>query len=154
MSSDYRLKDFDSKLIMTFPHERLLLAILADSLKGEAGTSVSLMTELKGAWEELADLAERHGVSSVVADFLEYVPKKMLPPKLILLTLIGQKMEQESVYQKQWDIASQFADELDKKGVRMYVLKGIAFSTYYRNPAMRECGNCDCYLLGNNGENE
>ena len=134
------------------PHERLLLAILADSVKGEAGFSVSLMTELKDAWEELADLAERHGVSSVVADFLECVPKEVLPPKLILLTLIGQKMEQESVYQRQWDIASQFADKLDKKGVRMYVLKGIAFSTYYRNPAMRECGDCDCYLLGSNGE--
>lgn len=135
-----------------FSHERLLLAILADSVAGKAVLSMPLLSELKYAWEGVTDIAERHGVSSVVADFLECVPKEVLPPKLILLTLIGKKMEQESVYQKQWDIASQFADGLDTKGVRMYVLKGIAFSTYYRNPAMRECGDCDCYLLGNNGE--
>ena len=146
------MKSTEEQSLKLFSHERLLLAILADSVKGEAGISVSLMTEWKDAWEKLADMAERHGVSSVVADFMEIVPKEVLPPKLILLTLIGQKMEQESVYQRQWDIASQFADELNKKGVKVFVLKGIAFSTYYRNPAMRECGDCDCYLLRNNGE--
>lgn len=69
-----------------------------------------------------------------------------MPPKEILFYLFGLVEYQKLRFEKQFVTTQKFAAALKSKGVEMMVLKGISFCTYYDQPELRECGDCDCYL--------
>lgn len=130
-------------------YEKLLVAVLATSV--DASRSFSpLPTSLKiEDWKEFLKLAQAHGVASLVTERFQNMPPEMLPPKSILMPLVGHLLRQEKRYRWQLQTVNAFAKVLKEKGVSMMVLKGISFSSYYHKPELRECGDCDIFL----GEN-
>jgi len=97
-------------------------------------------------WNDLFDLAGEHGVLSLIMMAVEQLPVELTPELDELMELFGQSQMQRQTYRTQYSTAEKFAKALRRKGVEMKVLKGISFSTYYDQPELRECGDCDCYL--------
>ena len=126
--------------------EELLLALLASTVNNDISITASLLPVDDFVWNELINLASRHGVLALVFPILEHLPREVLPSQTLLLSIIGHIEYQRKRYAIQFSVANRFASALKEKGVEMKVLKGISFSTFYETPELRECGDCDCYL--------
>ena len=126
--------------------QELLLTLLAATVSHRVAHCKALLPMSDDCWKELLKMAVRQGVSSLVYSAIERLPRELMPPKEILLYLFGLVEYQKLRFEKQFVTAQKFAAALKSKGVEMKVLKGISFSTYYDQPELRECGDCDCYL--------
>lgn len=126
--------------------QQLLLALLAATVDQKIDRCKPLLPVDESTWTSLLDLAAKHGVTGLVFSAVERLPKAVLPPMDQLMELLGQVEYQKTHYQSQFETAQKFAKALKANGVEMNVLKEISFSTYYDQPALRECGDCDCYL--------
>lgn len=127
-------------------HITLLLSLLASTIDHKIDRCLELLPVEDKIWKDAMALADSHGVSGLMFSAVEMLPKPLMPNIYTLLEIMGPSSHQKIVYQKQFDTASMFATSLKKKAVEMKILKGIAFSTYYDTPYLRECGDCDCYL--------
>lgn len=127
-------------------HEELLLALLAATVDCDFDRCMRLLPACSETWEKLLRLARLQGVAGLVLSAVEQLPKHLMPPMIHLMVLVGLAEQQRSHYKGQVITAQKFARALRERGVEMKVLKGISFSTYYDEPALRECGDCDCYL--------
>lgn len=127
-------------------HEELLLALLAATVDYDISRCKTLLPADEETWTKLLVLAGEQGVTGLVFSAVEHLPKQAMPPTKQLMQLFGQTEYQKAHYQSQLNTAEKFAVALREKGVEMKVLKGISFSTYYDQPNLRECGDCDCYL--------
>lgn len=127
-------------------YEKLLLTILATSVDTSLDySSLSTLSKIED-WNGFLKLAQSHGVASLVTDRLQNMLADLLPPKQVLMTLVGHLLRQEKRYRWQLQTANILAKALKEEGVQMKVLKGISFSTYYHKPELRECGDCDIFL--------
>ena len=97
-------------------------------------------------WVELHKISRNQGVLALVFDALKDVHAD-IPSKLKLQWAFG-AMQIEEKSDKQWHLANELCAEYGKRGVNTIVLKGFALSRYYPNPKHRECGDFDCFLLG------
>ena len=127
-------------------YEYLLLALVATTVDYEVHRCMAFLPVGELTWIKTIELAGRHGVRGLVFSAIELLPREARPPMRQIMSLYGQTELQKARYYKQFSVAEKFAAALDAKGVRMNVLKGISFSTYYDKPFYRECGDCDCYL--------
>lgn len=127
-------------------HEETLLALLAATIDHDISRCSYLFPLTEAEWDKLLLLAGSQGVTGLVFSAVEHLPREVMPPMDQLMDLLGQAEYQKTLYQLQFDTAQKFAKALKIKGVEMKVLKGISFSTYYDQPELRECGDCDCYL--------
>lgn len=125
---------------------RLLLAFLSSTVSHRVDHCKDLLPMSDDCWKELLTMAVRQGVSGLVYSAIERLPRELMPPKEILLHMFGQVEYQKLRYEKQFETAQKFAAALKAKGVEMKILKGVSFSTYYDQPELRECGDCDSYL--------
>ena len=97
-------------------------------------------------WGKLYKLSRSQGVLALVFDALKELSADM-PHSLKLQWAFG-AMQIEDKIEKQWQLADELCDEYSKHGIRTVVLKGFALSQYYPNPSHRECGDFDCFLMG------
>lgn len=97
-------------------------------------------------WAEVFRLAKAHGVVAIVLDAVSKIPKDTQPPFSIKMQWIGMADGIEKRFRFQYDTAAEFAAILQQHGIKTYVMKGLAFSTYYPTPEHRECGDLDCFL--------
>lgn len=97
-------------------------------------------------WGALYKLSRNQGVLALVFDALKDVSAEM-PPQMRIQWAFG-TMQVEERSDKQWYLANELCREYGKNGIRTVVLKGFALSCYYPNPKHRECGDFDCFLLG------
>lgn len=97
-------------------------------------------------WVALYKLSRNQGVLAIVFDALKEV-YSVLPSQIRLQWAYG-AMQIEDKCDKQWHLANELCEEYGKNGIKTVVLKGFALSRYYPNPKHRECGDFDCYLLG------
>ena len=106
-----------------------------------------LFTELTvEEWGKLYKLARSQGVLAIVFDALKDVYADI--PSQIRLQWAYGAMQIEDRYDKQWHLSNELCREFAKSGIKTAVLKGFALSRYYPNPKHRECGDFDCFLLG------
>lgn len=142
-----------------YPFESVLLRWLRLSLYPKS-ESVTLSSEEVNIIEEVFHLAMRQGVGGVIVPSIEQTlasPESNFCHQLDsqgfnvvsgrILDYIHHRMSQRRHYLNQMARVARYAEALHVKGITMYILKGIAYSTYYSEPTMRECGDCDCYLL-------
>ena len=47
-----------------------------------------------------------------------------------------------------FSLSAEYADKMYENGIPVVVLKGLAFGVYFPNPMSRECGDLDCYMMG------
>lgn len=132
----------------------VLLGLLKSSLG--YGYSGEDMRSLSCAdWNRVVDLAFDNGVAALAVDGLQrlYESNPELELEIDSESLedlkyewFGSTLQAEDEYLGKFRQASRFAAALAKKGVKCFVLKGMAFAQYYPVPEHRECGDCDVYL--------
>lgn len=98
-------------------------------------------------WYEVFSLAEQHGLVSLLIDVLDKIHLRQRPPKQLLLNWIGQAAKREGICKNQFQLSCEFAEYLNKEGVKCIVLKGLALASYYPNFSKREFGDLDCFLI-------
>ena len=108
-------------------------------------------------WEAVMALAERQGVSAVVADGIEYLKVKSeelkvdisLPPKPVMLQLIGVVLQNyEQRYKLYCKAIAELAGFYNSHGFKMMVLKGFACALDWPKPEHRPSGDIDIWLFG------
>lgn len=100
-------------------------------------------------WPDVFRLAERHGLVALLMDILGKIRLKRTPPSSLLLHWLGQAAYRERNCRYQLKLSCEFAECLEKEGIKCIVLKGLALATYYPDLYKREFGDLDCYLINN-----
>ena len=99
-------------------------------------------------WRQFYRLSAKHGVLAVVYDVISKLPTEAQPPRRLKLqwALSAETIINRS--RKQRETVESLAVLMDSINVPFAVLKGISFASYYPNPLLRECGDCDAYMFG------
>lgn len=100
-------------------------------------------------WPDVFRLAERHGLVALLMDILGKIRLKRTPPSSLLLHWLGQAAYRERICRYQLKLSCEFAECLEKEGIKCIVLKGLALATYYPDFYKREFGDLDCFLIKN-----
>ena len=127
--------------------ESFLLGLLAFSANGCPLDNFRDNELTDKEWGDLIKIASWQGVAAIVCSQIERLSQGQLPSRTQILNLIKLKISQQKRYNKQKVIASTFANALESEGVKMYILKGFSYSSYYEEPSLRTCGDCDCFLV-------
>ena len=100
-------------------------------------------------WTAMLALAERQGLSAVLADGIERLPKEVRPSKLEMLQLIGQVMQNyEHRHKLYLQAIAELAGVYNSHGFKMMVLKGYACALDWPKPEHRPSGDIDIWLFG------
>lgn len=97
-------------------------------------------------WQRLYRLAKRQGVTAVLFEKVQSLPKEVAPPKEIVMKWMAHSLSIEKQARAIYARCADFAQLMYAQGLHTLVLKGVAVSGYYPNPWHREFGDLDCYL--------
>ena len=104
-------------------------------------------------WEAVKALAERQGLSAVMADGIECLPKEARPPKPVMLQLIGEVLQNYEYRHELYRRAiAELAGFYNSHGFQMMVLKGYACALDWPKPEHRQSGDIDIWLFGKQKE--
>ena len=101
-------------------------------------------------WQGIYELSCQYGVSAIVCDGLNRLTDINIDEELYY-KWIGQSMVKDEAFAHHVSVLKEFANRCSEKGVKVYVLKGLAFSTYYPNPKHRPCGDIDVFCVDKDG---
>ena len=106
-------------------------------------------------WEAVFALAERQGLSGVVADGIDWSKVHgegstvMLPPKPVMLQLIGAVLQNYEYWHELYRrTIAELASFYNHHGYKMMVLKGYACALDWPKPEHRPSGDIDIWLFG------
>ena len=102
-------------------------------------------------WQEIYELSCKLGVSALVCDGLQLLNDLNIEEDLYF-KWIGQSLVKEEDFAHHLSIVREFACRCAERNVKVYVLKGLAFSTYYPNPKHRPCGDIDVFCVNEDGK--
>ena len=102
-------------------------------------------------WTELYRVAKRQGVTAVLFEKVQQLPKEQAPSKELVMRWISNTLSIEKHTKTIYERCVDFAQLMHGHGLQTLVLKGISISQYYPTPWYREFGDLDCYLYKNNG---
>lgn len=97
-------------------------------------------------WDEVMEIASKHGVVGLCLESLEKLPKERRPAKETLLNLIGITTQQEAQYNLQLKVLRKLSDYFHKNGITPILLKGYSLSLNYPVPNHRPSGDIDLFL--------
>lgn len=104
-------------------------------------------------WEAVKALAERQGLSGVVADGIECLSKEARPPKPVMLQLIGEVLQNYEYRHELYRRAiAELAGFYNSHGFKMMALKGFACAMDWPKPEHRPSGDIDIWLFGRQRE--
>lgn len=106
------------------------------------------------SWENIYRYAADHGLSAVVWDSVQRLPRELQPPREIRIRWALTAEQLEKRYRRQQQTAEKLAAAFAGKGIRMLILKGLGLSKDYPVPEHRECGDIDIYLFGASDEGD
>ena len=101
-----------------------------------------------GEWEFIIVEAQRQAVLGIIIEGLECLPQEQLPPKELLLHLIGLSQINENSYRLHVKRAAELTERFKKGGIKSCVLKGLGFAQLYPIPSRRQCGDIDLWVEG------
>lgn len=126
--------------------ETFLLKLISLGL----GISVDNYSPSSVDWKCLLRMASQQGVLAICMDGLQRLDKEngclASMPKSLRMKWIASVVQQEQVYNAQWNAAKGLAELYGKHGVDTFVLKGFSLSRLYPKPEHRPCTDMDCYL--------
>lgn len=129
-------------------YTNLLFSSLRSALLGSEIDVPNYQVLKEDEWQQFYLLSVKHGVLAIVYDVLSKLPIEAQPPRKLKLqwalsaeTIINRSRKQE-------DTIKSLAALVGSINVPFMVLKGISFASYYPNPLLRECGDCDAYMFG------
>jgi len=104
-------------------------------------------------WQAIKALADKQGLTAVVADGIEKLQDTKRPPKELLLQWIGEVFQSyENRYKLYQRAIAELAGWYNNHGYKMMVLKGYACSLDWPKPEHRPCGDIDVWLFGKQKE--
>ena len=99
-------------------------------------------------WNEVYDLALAQGVFALAFDGARMLPAE-LQPDLDSRIQWGYNVGHiEKVFAHQKEVAEKVVRLFADNGIRTMIMKGISVARYYPNPAHRQFGDIDIYLMG------
>lgn len=126
--------------------EKVFYNALKHAITGEPLTKEFFTNLSEEDWNALYQLSRQQGVLAIVFDSLEGI-SAYIPSQIKLKWAYG-AMQIENRFDKQLSLANEIGGEFCKHNIKTVVLKGFAISQYYHIPRHRECGDFDCYLMG------
>ena len=113
------------------------------------GTSENVTIPQNTDWIKLKALADEQGLSAIVLDGVEKLPKEQQPSQMLLLQWIGEVLGgYEPRYELYQKAISELAGFYNQHGYKMMVLKGLACSLDWPKPEHRLCGDIDIWQFG------
>ena len=104
-------------------------------------------------WQTIKALADRQGLTAIVADGIEQLPETKRPTKELLLQWIGEVFKNyENRYRLYQQAIADLAGWYNAYGYKMMVLKGYACNIDWPKPEHRPCGDIDIWLFGKQKE--
>ena len=105
------------------------------------------------SWQSVYALARKQGVLAIAFDGLTKIfeqDKEFAKtfPLSLKLQWINAVLNIEKHYEKSQKLSAELVDKWAEQGVESVCLKGLALSQYYPVPNHRECGDLDCFLMG------
>ena len=98
-------------------------------------------------------LANEQGLSGVMLDAVERLPKSIRPPQDALICWIGEVLKNyEQRYLHYQRAIAEMAAFYNARGYKMMLLKGYACSLNWPKPEHRPCGDIDIWQFGKNKE--
>ena len=97
-------------------------------------------------WDEVMEIASKHGVVGLCLESLEKLPKESRPAKDTLLNLIGITTQLEAQYNLHLKVLKKLSDYFHKNGITTILLKGYSLSLNYHVPNHRPSGDIDLFL--------
>lgn len=97
-------------------------------------------------WNALFERAARHGITALIFDTVQRLPPDRQPPRAVKLRWALSVEAIEARYGKQARIAHELTSFFAEHNIRTVILKGLGLSSYYPEPAHRECGDIDLWL--------
>lgn len=131
--------------------EQTLLRLLGGAIRcGE----VSLAEPVD--WSAVMQMAQAQGITAVVFEAVERMGKQqsarlLLPNRELLMQWYSQTLFITRQQTHHLSLAREMATLWAEHGLRTIVFKGLAHSRYYPQPAHREFGDFDCFLLDRSG---
>lgn len=129
-------------------------SILFHLLRVAIGTERVEIQKVEGVvWQSVYALARKQGVLAIAFDGLSQLfeaDKEFAKafPQSLKLQWINAVFNIESRYEYSRTISAEIAEKWAEQNIKTLCLKGLSFSTYYPIPSHRECGDFDCYLMG------
>lgn len=106
-------------------------------------------------WQAIKALADKQGLTAIVADGIEKLPDSKRPSKELLLQWIGEIFQSyENRYKLYHRAIAELAGWYNAHGYKMMVLKGYACSIDWPKPEHRPCGDIDIWLFGKQKETD
>lgn len=107
-------------------------------------------------WSAVTQMAQAQGVSGVAFETVERMgmqqsARRLLPNRELLMQWYSQTLFIARQQTRHLSLAQEMATLWAEHGLRTIVFKGLAHSRYYPQPAHREFGDFDCFLLDSNG---
>ena len=122
--------------------------LLFELLQVSLGTRVQLSRVLSShEWLKLLDKAQQQTIEGVLTVGLEQLPKELRPQKEILLQWIGFSEIIKNTYTLHQDRARELTKIFLEAGLKTCILKGLSSAKRYPNPASRQCGDIDIWVL-------
>ncbi|UKK47486.1 nucleotidyltransferase family protein [Prevotella sp. E9-3] len=104
-------------------------------------------------WITVKVLSDRQGLTAIILDGIESLPKENRPHQLFLLNWIGEMMQNyEARYAEYEKAISSLAEFYNQHGLKMMVLKGYACSLDWSKSNHRPCGDIDIWQFGQQKE--
>ena len=125
----------------------LLYYILGCAVNRTSVDASRLIDLTAEGWGKLYLLAKQQGVTGVLFEQIQTLPKEVAPPRELLLRWMSHTMSVEHQTKERFQKCVEFAELMSNHGMQTLVLKGLALSGYYPNPWHREYGDLDCYLF-------
>ena len=107
-------------------------------------------------WDKVMSLMQNQGVRALLNEALEAIKQnnidiKTFPLRMQIMQSYAQTVQVEKMYSRHLALAISIAELWKRHGIKTIVFKGLAHSRYYPNPAHREFGDFDCYLIDAHG---
>lgn len=96
-------------------------------------------------WRQIYEIAQEQAVLGVMLKGLERLPGDQRPPKPFLLQWIGECQiirQQNNLMDK---AVVRLCQIMKDEGIRIFIFKGQAVATYYKDPSLRQSGDIDFY---------
>ena len=121
-----------------------LFLLLRHSLSSERYT----LNEID--WQAVYDLSCKLGVSALAYDGLSLGENLDIDEDLYYKWL-GQSVVKENLFAQHYHALKAFSEACAKAGIKVFVLKGLAFGVNYPVPNHRSCGDIDVFCVHNDG---
>ena len=101
-------------------------------------------------WKQIYDLTCKLGICGIACDGLQRLGEVDIEEGLYYKCL-GQSLVKEADFSNHVQVIKEFASHCERRGVRVFVLKGLAFGANYPIPKHRPCGDIDVFCVTKEG---